>query len=214
LTLSDVADSIQTHFGFRAGTITTPPETMGPVPETMPPGLAFHLGSVRPTEGAEVQIRFLHFEPQRIVIDVAGPSSVLDDVYGQLLGIVKDLRAPDGSPVIGEPVQVVNYSEISARLDFRMSDLMDRSVLEIAQRAFSGLKDGDEVFPVTLGVHVGDPSTKVIGQPLAGYAALQVRAGTRMEERIYFSPANVTTDDNVAWLEALDQRLGGANQRD
>lgn len=205
LSTGQVPSTIQQHFDFQAASIGTPPATFGEVLLTNPPGLAFNLGSVQSSEGASVPIRFLHFEPQRIVIDVAGPSFALDQVFEQLQNLLGEVETPDGVPVLGEPTDTLNYSEVSARLGFEFSELISGPLLEIAQQAFAEDEEGIRAFPVNIMFHV-EESSAAIGQPAAGQA-IQVRAGTRVDERIYFSATGLTTDENLAWLETLDQRI-------
>ena len=204
LTMEDVATSIQTHFGFRTGSIATPPATFGAVPETMPPGLAFNLGTVQPPDGPPVPIRFLHFEPQRIVVDVAGPSSAIDQVFDQLQSLLKGIETPDGSPVIAEPTDVTDYSEVTAQLNFDFEDLLSGPLLA-ASSVLTEDEEGMEAFPVSIVLQVGESSSP-IDQPSAGQA-LQIRAGTRPDERMYYSAVGWPTDQHLTWLETLEQHL-------
>lgn len=208
LSTAGTPDVIQQYFGFKAAAIGTPQATFGEVPVTMPPGLVFNLGSVQSSEGVPTPIRFIHFEPQRVVIDVAGPSSVIDEVYEQLRNLLSGVRTSDGSPVIGDPTDSTDYSEITARLGFAFSELVNESVLAVARQMFVSDEEGVEALPTTLMFHVGDPSLAV-DEPGRGQA-LQLRVGTRVDERMYFSVVGLPTDENLAWLEALDQRLGQA----
>lgn len=208
LSTAEIPSTIQQHFDFQAAGITTPPETFGEVPATMPPGLVFNLGSIQSSEGVPTPIRFMHFERQRIVIDVAGPSSTIDRIFEQLLSLLNEVPVPDGSPVIGEPIDTIDYSEISARLSFDIEDLFSEPLLAAAQSAFVGNQEGIKALPVSITIQITEPST-AIEQPATGQQ-MQIRAGTRPDERTYFSVVGSTTDNNLAWLEALDRRLGQA----
>jgi hypothetical protein len=201
-------NTIQPHFGFQAVGIGTPLRTFGEVPSTNPPGLVFNLGSVHSSEGVSTPIRFLHFEPQRIVIDIAGPSFVLDQVFEQIQNLLSEVQTLDGAPVLGESIGTQNYSEVTARLGFEFSELISRPLLEIAQQAFAEDEEDEEdyrAFPVNMLFRV-EESSAAIGQPAVGQS-IQVRAGTRVEERIYFSATGLTSDENIAWLEALEERF-------
>jgi len=205
LCTGQIPNTIQQHFGFQAVGIGTPQRTFGEVPLTNPPGLVFNLGSVQPSEGVSTPIRFLHFEPQRIVIDIAGPSYVLDQVFEQVQNLLSQVQTLDGAPVLGEPIDTQNYSEVTARLGFEFSELISRPLLEIAQQAFAEDVEDYRAFPVNMLFHV-EESSAAIGQPAVGQS-IQVRAGTRVDERIYFSATGLTSDENIAWLEALDERF-------
>jgi hypothetical protein len=211
LSTGEVPGLILTHFDFQNVNIGTPPQTFGEVPRTMPPGLVFSLGSSRTSGGPVTPIRYMNFEPNRIVIDVAGPSFVIDQIIDELRSLLSEFRTPDGSPLIGEPIDTLEYSEVSARLSVPFEDLLNKSLFAAAQQGFA--EDGEELqaMPVTIIFQVGDPASP-IQQPALGQA-LQVRAGTRVEERIYFSIAGLTTDDNLAWLEVLDDRVSNSKPK-
>lgn len=203
LTTTEVANELQRSFDFKAGTIAPPAPFFGLVPETNPPGLVYDHGSFRLSNGTPLLIRFLHFEPQRVVIDVAGPSSAIDEVFEQLTGLLAELQTADGAPVLGEPVDELNYSEVSARLDFEFSQMVSRPVLEAAEQLSASGQSGG--YPTSISFRVGEPSQEV--GVLAPNLAIQMRAGTRTEDRIYFSALWTTSDDNIVWLEDLEKRL-------
>lgn len=205
LSTGEMSELILRHFDFQGVSLGTPPPTFGEVPATLPPGVVFSLGSVRSSEGSSTPIRFLHFEPQRIIIDVAGPSSALDQVFEQLKSLLGEVEAPDGSPVIGEPTNMLNYSEVSARLSVPFDSLVSKALFSAAQRGFADDEEELKAMPVSIRFQVDDPASPIV-QPEAGQT-LQVRAGTRPDERIYFSAAGLTTHDNLAWLEDLDSRM-------
>lgn len=79
------------------------PPHMGEVPGTVPPGLVFSLGTSSDSSGQRTLIRFLTVEAQRIVIDVAGSSTVIDDVYSRLTEMLRGETASDHQPILGNP---------------------------------------------------------------------------------------------------------------
>jgi hypothetical protein len=205
LSVGDVPAQIQEHFEFRNANIATPPATFADVPATIPPGLVFNVGALRSSDGALTPIRFMHFEPQRIVIDLAGRSAAIDEAYEQLKDLLSEVKAPDGSPAIGEPRGTLDYSEISARLNPHFTGLIDERLSDAAKQTFAE-EEGAEVVPVGMVLRIATPST-VIDQPNYGQAIIQVRAGTRADERIYFSSTDLTSEANLAWLEHLDKAM-------
>jgi hypothetical protein len=207
-----VNQQIHEFFDFQAAQIGTPAPMFGPVPITIPPGIVFDYGTTQTGEGSPAPIRFLHFEPQRIVVDVAGPSSAIDWTYERLRDMTAELRAPDGSPAIGEPSRVVDYSEITARFSFGLEKLISEPLRAVAQRTFVGDDKDQKVVPVSVRFQATRPSDRIIpGEIGAGGLSrgqmIDVRAGTRLEDGIYFSATNLSTDEHLAWIEALDHQL-------
>lgn len=203
---------IQQLFRFQVAQIATPLEMFGPVPITIPPGIVFDYGSTQTPDGLFTPIRFLHFEPHRIVIDVAGPSSAIDWTYEQLRGMWAELRAPDGSLAVGEPERTVDYSEINTRLDFGLEKLVSEPLRTLAQQTFA--KDGKEqkVVPVSIRFQVANPSDHInpneIGAGgLSRGQMIAVRADTRLEDGVYFSSTNLPTAQHLTWLDALNYHL-------
>lgn len=210
LSVAQVYQQIQQFFSFQVAAIGTPQQTFEAVPNTMPPGLVLDFGTTQTPEGVPVPIRFLHFEPRRIVIDVAGPSSAIDWTFEQLQHILAQVQSPDGSPIIGEPSGTRDYSEIIVRYDFSFEDLVGGPLLELAQEIFG--ESERSVLPLSVKFRAVDPITEVdpgkIG--FGGFSqgnSLELRAATRPEERSFFSVTELPTDEHLAWLEALDQRL-------
>ena len=212
LTTAEVSQQIQDHFSFQVLQVATPLQTFGPIPITMPPGLVFDYGTTQTPEYEPAPIRFLHFEPQRIVVDVAGPSSAIDWTFERLRLILEDVRAPDGSPAIGEPASIKEYSEISARYSFGIEDVIGGPLLDLASETFGG----EELTVMPLGIKFGavDPSAAVHPSEIGSMAFsrgsfVELRAGTTPEDKTFFSAAELTTDEHRSWLEALDQRMSG-----
>ncbi len=114
LSVQVVQQQIQQLFGFQSVAIGSPIPTFGEVPATYPPGVVFNLGVWIHQEEHIVPIRFLHFEQNRIVIDIAGPTAAIDEIAERLFHFLSGLRSPDGSPVVGGPERILNYSEITA----------------------------------------------------------------------------------------------------
>ncbi len=193
-------------FDFQVFQVGTPLQAFGAIPDTIPPGVIFDYGIASTTE-TEVPVRFLHFEPFRIVIDVAGPSATIDWMYDRLRQVLLDIQDFDGSPAVGEPLRTIDYSEISTQLGFGLEDLLSEPVSRLTQDTFGGREGNLRVFPANINFLSIDPSQEIGQQSLAG-PSLQVRAGTRPEDKIYFSTAYLPTDLHLAWLNELDKELG------
>jgi hypothetical protein len=211
LSVAEIHDRIRKFFSFQAAGVGTPQQTFDSVPLTMPPGVALDFGTTQTPEADPTPMRFMHFEAQRIVIDVAGPSSAIDWTFDELQRILADKKAPDGSPVIGEPQSIRDYSEISGHFDFDFEDMVAGPFLELAQETFK--EEGKRVLPLSIKfqpvntgaeVHPGQIGLTAFSQG----NHIEFRAGTRPEDRTYFSTTSLPTDQHIAWLEALNQRLG------
>lgn len=205
-----VQQLLQAAFRFQAGQIGTPMQTFGPVANAIPPGLVLDYGSTQTPEGTPTPLRFMHFEPQRLVIDVAGPSSAIDWTFEHLQNVLDDTRSPDGSPIIGEPRTIRDYSEISVNYDFDLEDLIDGPLLQLARKATS--EEGRTVMPVSIRFRPVDPTQEVhpnrIGQTGFSQGELfEYRAGTKPGERVFFSASELSTEQHVAWLESLEREL-------
>lgn len=210
LSVAEVHQQIQQFFTFQVTAVGPPQPTFGAVPRTMPPGVVLDYGSTQTPENIPVPLRFMHFEPMRIVIDVAGPSSAIDWTYEQLKRILGEVKSPDDSPIIGEPVRIRDYSEIVAHFDFDFEDLVSGPLLELAKETFGG--DVRDVLPLGLKFRAVasdeevDPG-KIDRREFSEGNSIELRSGTRPQDRIFYSVTEMPTDRHLAWLEALDQRL-------
>ena len=212
LSVAEVHQLVQRFFSFQVVQVAPPMPTFGPIPNTLPPGIVFDYGTTQTPDESPTPIRFMHFEPQRIVIDVAGPSSAIDWTFKQLRNLLAKTQAPDGTPAIGVPEKMHDYSEISVRCNFGFDDLVDGPLLELAQETFG--EDGRAVLPLSIKFRATDPSEKVFPANIGNINTSQgqlfeFRAGTRPEEGAFYSATELPTDQHRAWFEALDQRLSG-----
>ena len=213
LSVSEVSQQIQQFFSFQVVQIGTPLQTFGPIPNTMPPGLAFDYGTTQTPDNVPTPMRFLHVEPQRIVVDVAGPSSAIDWTFEQLRFILTEARAPDGAPAIGEPVSVREYSEISIRYGFGFEEMIGGPLLDLAGGAF-----GETTTPLGIKFKAVDPEVGVRPAEVGSMSfsqgnLIELRAGTRPDDNTFFSAAELPTDRHLSWLQALDQGVDEARAR-
>jgi hypothetical protein len=200
-----VQDGIQALFSFQSSTIGTPMATFGEVPLTIPPGVVFNTGVWVSPGDTIASIRFLHFEQRRIVIDVAGSSDALASIYEQLYHFLIGVQTVDGTPLIGNPERVLDYSEISARFPFSLDAIISRPLRKLLSR----MAKGSTLVPTLI------TQTFSRGQQLTGTApigdarafTLAPRVGTRLEDHIYFSGAPLGSEAHLAYLTELDAAL-------
>jgi len=216
LSTGPIQGLIKQSFQFQTAAIGTPIETFGPVLPTMPPGLAFELGIWASSEGVLVPIRFMHIDPRRIVIDVAGPSSAIDSIFQRLRDLLAQVQTPDGSPLLGEPERVLDYSDISARFSYPLDVLF----LPRLRNLFARVMNIDENTPslvlaptLYMPTHpVDEESAGAVNSPDSRMLQLALRKGTRPAERIYFSGAPLDSEAHLAYLTELDAILTSASE--
>ncbi len=213
LSLAAVRQAIQQSFSFEVAQIATPMQTFGPILNTIPPGLVFDFGNTQTPEGDPTPLRFLHIEPSRLVIDVAGPSSAIDFTFEHLWNVLSEVESPDGSPLIGEPHRIRDYSEISTKLKLDPEELFGNRWLTLAQKAFGG--EDKKVIPLGVRFQAIEPGNVVkpaeIGHiNFARGNLIEIRTETNPENGVYLSGAEVPTDQHLAWLESLERELSKA----
>lgn len=208
LSMPTVQERIRQVFAFQASALGTPQPTFGDVPATLPPGLVFNLGIYTRPSGQVVPIRLLHIEPRRIVIDIAGPSSDIDEIFTRLWESIENVVAVEGGSAIKEPYRVSNYSEVVLRLRIRATSLVPSPLLQVAQTAWRGATGADQfalVPAVTLIPQ--DPREDFLGVPTEpGNRVIQIapRQGYPLEEQMYFSVAPLDSDRHLAYLSQLE----------
>ena len=210
LSIPQVMQIIQQAFHFQVAVVGTPLATFGSIPVTSPPGVAFDAGAWLKVEGQIVPIRFIHFEPRRIVIDVAGASPVIDAIYEHLIHILSGIHAPDGLPAVGKPHDVLNYSEISAHFSFSLGDLFAPPVRELFRQAVAVQDDREHIILLpTVYLKSQSPLEEASGSsvPDSRTLALSVRAGTLVKDQMYFSTAPLDSATHIAYLMKLESAL-------
>lgn len=205
LGIKPVQDAIQGVFRFQSSSIGSPLPTFGEIPITYPPGIVFNMGVWEYPENQFVPIRFLHFEPRRIVIDVGGSSEAITPIFERLQQFLTGLKAQDGSPPIGKPERILDYSEISARFPFPLDAIVSPPLRQLLSRI---IKE-----PVLVPTLVSQSFQG--GQVLSGTAnigdhhafTLAPRAGNRIEDHKYFSGAPLDTGAHLSYLNELEAAL-------
>jgi len=211
LSIKPVQEQIQKLFQFQVALMATPMQTFGEVPPIYPPGLVFDMGVWLSPEQQLIPIRFLHFEQNRIVIDVAGPSTALIGIFEQLQHFLSQLRAPDGTPAVGKPERVLDYSEITAHFPFLLKDFF-ASPLRKLFSSLTGESDQskDLVIVPTFVVqsHTGNQILSSAYNPKEPRAfTFALREGTQPAERIYFSGAPLDSEAHLSYLNQLEEVL-------
>jgi hypothetical protein len=210
LSLKPVQDQIQQRFQFQAAAMGTPFPTFGDVTATIPPGLVFNSGVWLSSGEQLVPIRFLHFERHRIVIDVAGPSSAISNIFEHLQHFLAPLRTPDGFPLIGTLERVQDYSEITARYPFSLDTVLAEPLRKLLNQQTSVSNNGNLALIPTLAIQAYDNSQILPAVPGANHPnvfTFTLRSGTKPDERIYFSAAPLDSERHLNYLSELEAAL-------
>jgi len=211
LSIKPVQELIQQNFQFQASAYGTPFPTFGDVPATIPAGLVFNTGAWLSAEEPIVPIRFLNVEQSRIVIDVGGPSTAITTIFDHLIGLLSQLHAPDGSPVIGEPKRFLDYSEITAHFPASLDTILKPSLQQVFSRAIGMTdKSSHSVLIPSLALQAYPDSEMLPAVPGANDSRVftfTLRSGTRPEEHIYFSGAPLDSEAHLKYLAELEMAL-------
>ena|SRR3989442_1593141 len=210
LSIKPVQEQIQRLFQFQTAVMGSPLPTFGDVPATYPPGYVFNMGTWVSEDKQIMPIRLLHFEQRRIVIDVVGPSSAITAIYEQLRRFLSELQAPDGSPTIGEPERVLDYSVISAQFPFALDALLVSPLRQLITKASTTTDSQESMLVPTIVMQThptGQEIAKLANPEDSGAFTLGLRVGTRPEEHIYLSAAPLDSEAHLAYLTKLDAAL-------
>jgi hypothetical protein len=208
LSTPPVMERIRQAFAFQSAVVGTPMATFGDVLATYPPGVVFDNGMLVTENGLVAPVRFLHFESRRVVIDMAGQSSLTEAVFDRIRLILSDIQAPDGQPALGAYDAILEYSEITAAFDFDLTDLLRPGLLDLFERVMDTSR---QTFPTAI-----LPTIQLQKHPLeaeypgpilsAQSAAIQIalRAGHRADSHTYFSAAPLDSEAHLAYLTELE----------
>jgi len=211
LSMKPVQVQIQQLFQFQAAAMGSPLPTFGNVPVTYPPGMVFNMGTWLTPDEQLIPIRLLHFEQRRVVIDVTGPSSTITAIFERLQQFLSELQAADGSPVIGKPERILDYSEIVARFPFSLESFFVPSLgnlfARIAHKDAKNIKLS--IAPVfVIQTFPENEEVAALGVPSDPYAfTFALRTGTRPEEHIYASNAPLDSEAHLSYLNELGSSL-------
>jgi hypothetical protein len=202
-------EHLKQAFGFDYGAIVQPSETFGPVPSSVPPGLAFYYGVVQFPEAALTPVRFVHIEPERLVLEVAGDSQVLDEVMRVLMERIDMIENVSGTPILGEEVRIQEQSEIRFRGSFAPSALAPPVVQDSISAVLSRYVKSNLSLAPALTIRPVDfarPYGPESHHPSKSFV-LELESGFPPEERIYNSVAPLNTVDHLALLHQIDAAL-------
>lgn len=211
LSLKPIQEQIQQLFHFQSSTMGTPIPTFGDVPATYPPGFVFNMGVWLSPEQQIIPIRFLHFEQRRVVIDVAGPSTAITAIYEQLLLFLHQMQAADGSPIIGQPERILDYSEITSQFQLSLDEMFISSLRKLFTKTVIPIESKQPLTLVptlALGAYQNNQELNATPNPNESQTfTLTLRVGTRPEERIYFSAAPLDSEAHLTYLANLEAAL-------
>lgn len=211
LSIQPIQQQMQQLFGFQSSTIGTPMTTFGTVPSTFPPGIVFNLGVWIHQEQQIVPIRFIHVEQNRIVIDVAGPTGAIEGIAERLFHFLSGLQAADGSPVVGEPERVLDYSEITAQFPYSLETMLAKPFQRLLGKTLN-VDNGNAAKTIipTIAIQVVSsdevlPSVPGANDPHVFTFAL--RSGTQPDQHIYHSGAPLDSETHLHYLNELAEAL-------
>lgn len=211
LSIQPIQQPIQQLFSFQSSVIGSPLPTFGAVPATYPPGIVFNLGVWIHQEEHIVPIRFIHFEQNRIVIDVAGPTGAIDGIADRLFNFLSGLKAADGTPVVGEPERVLNFSEITAQFSYSLDAVFPRPLRKLLSKIMDidvGKKSKEIIPTVAFQVFSMNEVISAVPTPNDAHTfTLALRSGTRPDEHIYYSGAPLDSDAHLSYLNELEEML-------
>ncbi len=205
-----VQQALRDRFQFQQVAVGQPMATFGAIPPTLPPGVVFDNGSLSLDAGRILAVRFLHFEPLRLVIDVAGTSEEADAALKIVADVLEPFQSADGSPIIGAPTRNMDYSQIAATLAFRIDEILRPGLSEILNSAIRSSYAHDFTAALVMNVfgNPGDGPFTGVAEAESRVLQLAPRAGFPLDARRYFSAAPLRSKDHVAYLAAMEQAVG------
>jgi hypothetical protein len=198
-----VAQRVGAAFKFQMITVAKPMAFFGEVPDAVPPGLVYNVGSFRAQDGKTIPIRFLHFELARVVLDIAADSNYLDEAFSQLKAALTGLEAADGSPVLGPHEGTSDYSEVSCHLNFPVTRLLPGETNDALSAV---VRDGQVLVPAMV-FSVQEPGPYDPPQFASDQFTVQLRAGVDIAEQVYFTNGPVRSSEIKALLAKLERAL-------
>jgi hypothetical protein len=215
LSAEPVVQAIQAAFRFQTVSLGTPQATFGPVTATVPPGVIFQSGVWTTEDKQIVPVRFIHCEPRRIVIDIPGPTKHISGIYSTLIDVTRQMQAPDGTQLIGEPEQISDHSEVTAKFDAGLDAWLPPSLREVFRGALGLNEEGDDLAMIpTFTVQTGSFQEEYPGSVVAfnaRFLQFALRAGAKPGDHVYFSAAPLDTEAHLNYLAALERVLPSIN---
>ncbi len=206
LITAEVQGRVRSAFNFQTSGMGTPMQTFGPVASALPPGLVFDWGSIVSDAGGLTPIRFIHFEPTRIVIDVTGPSGEIDRVYQRLREILDSVPLTGGGSILADAEHVADYSELLPVFEAHIERLLSLPVRELVKHRLLQ-PSNDVIFVPGFVFQAARSQEHYAGAVGSDQYVLQLRAGTRPADGVLFSAAPLSTEDHRSYLEGLEHVL-------
>ncbi len=207
LSTKPVQQQFQELFHFQTSAMGSPAPTFGDVPATYPPGFVFDMGAWISPDEQLVPIRLLHFEQRRIVIDVAGSSSAISSIYEHMRDFFSDLHAPDGSPIIGVPERILDYSEITAQYPFSLDVLVVEPFRNLLTTFLPKSGGAGSVMIPSFSTQFYPANQELANAPSASDVrslTFALRSGTQPQEHVYFSGAPLDSETHLRYLHELE----------
>jgi hypothetical protein len=199
-----VQSAMRESFGFSNVAVGQPPPTFGPVlPISGPGGVGLESGAAT-IDKHVIPIRFIYFEPTRVVIDIGAPSSFIDPVYQQVRKILDAFPSADNQPVLGKAMSVNDQSEISFRTTIDLSAAMPSGFLAIFMRYAPRLSP-EVKWGASLALQPIRPSEAYGLQPVQ--FGIETRLGTTPDQQVLYSAAPLDTDRHKKFLIDLEHEL-------
>jgi hypothetical protein len=190
---------MQEAFAFHALQVAQPPTFFGPAAPTSPPGLVCAVGGVQAGEEI-VPLRGIYFDSERVIIDLAAPSSHCDGVLGMLRTVLAEFHAPDGGALLGEPLGFEDQSEMSLSADVDTARLLRPSLASYFEQRIPF----DQRLAVSVQVRPGPPTEPFPGSGvIPSRYTLEMRAGARADDHKWFSAAPLDSDAHLAYLREV-----------
>src|SRR6266566_4837247 len=132
-------------------------------------------------------------------------------VADRLFHYLSGLQAADGSPVVGEPERVLDYSEITAQFPYQLDAIFSKPVRRLLSKTIGiGAADKSMTIIPNLAIqafHTGEVLAAVPSANDPHAFTFTLRPGTRPEEHIYFSGAPLRSEAHLAYLDELATSL-------
>lgn len=205
-----VLQHIREPFAFELAGINQPMETFGPVPNTFPPGLVFDYGVTLFPPGEATPVRFLHVEQTRVVIDVAGPSEAIDVAFDRLNELTSGIRTADGTPALGVPLRAFDFSEIRFRTGARLEAAFRDDLFTAATEALAPpVERADTILVPSLLIRLARSDKEYRGAATPAYEtwSLDLRAGIKPDELVFYSGAPLASGPHIAFLHKVESLI-------
>lgn len=206
LNADPVRGTVQLAFGFHRIDEGGHIQVFEPAITSFPPSLLFLMGHFQSEDGAVIPVRGIGFEARHVTLDVVGGPRELDAVFSHLTTVLKSLQLGDGLPILREPVQNREYSELTFRTKHSLP-LVSPAVSDLLSQHLS--VQGRQWVPSWQWQAV-EPDRALPGDqslPPGLRFTLARRMGSTLAENHYYSVAPLAADQHVQFLSELCVRL-------